>query len=193
MTSKWYSESSKNIRALFKFARESDCVFLIDECDTVFSQRLTGGSDSISVSINQERATIIDEISQYTGVLVCCTNFPIIDAAISRRIAGKIHFELPNAEQRLKVLRLKLPPEVPTENISLEAIAKMTEGMSHDDLRNIIESALVSAASEHPDDRSGERRLKQDHLIEQCHRMRDGKIMVGACGERRVMGFREEP
>ena len=144
---------ASRVRDLFKKAKENaPCLIFIDEIDAVGRKRgagVGGGNDEREQTLNQ-LLTEMDGFEGNTGVIViAATNRPdVLDPALMRpgRFDRQVMVDLPSYKGRLGILDVharnkKLAPEV-----SLEAIARKTPGLSGADLANLLnESAILTA------------------------------------------------
>ena len=153
---KYVGDSEQNTRAIFTLAsRLSPCVIFIDEIDSLLSSRESGGS-------NEEftRKVKIEFMSSWDGlmtdenlrvVVIGCTNRPFdLDDAVLRRFSRKLLVDLPDAEQREKILKVILRKEKVSSDVDLKAIASdaMTKGFSGSDLYNLCQTAAYMPVRE---------------------------------------------
>jgi transitional endoplasmic reticulum ATPase len=152
--SKWVGESERNIRQLFERARENrPSIVFIDEIDAVAGAR--GEFQVHDSQVNQLLAEI-DGVSGQRGVFVIgATNRPDqLDPALLRggRLSRTIVLGLPDEAGRLAMLRLHTA-RMPTLGVSLEEIARNTDGLSPADLKSLAqEAALAAMARSAPND-----------------------------------------
>jgi len=100
----WYGETEKKITRLFQRARELDAVLLIDEADTLMSDR--NGASSVDISII---ATILGEVERHTGPLVLTTNRALaMDPALERRLLLQINIPRPGPTERRRLWQIHL-------------------------------------------------------------------------------------
>ena len=145
--SKWVGESEKNIREIFRKARQAaPTVVFIDEIDAIAPVR---GSDVNRVTdrlINQ-LLTEMDGIEENSGVVVvAATNRPdILDPALLRpgRFDRLILVPAPDERARLEILRVHTRRVPLSEDVNLKEIAKMTEGYSGADLEALVREAAL--------------------------------------------------
>jgi transitional endoplasmic reticulum ATPase len=144
--SKWVGESERNIRQLFERARENrPSIVFIDEIDAIAGQR--GELQAHDSHVNQLLAEI-DGISGQRGVFVIgATNRPDqLDPALLRggRLSRTIILGLPDEAARLAMLRLHTA-RMPTVGVSLEDLARKSEGLSPADLKALAQEAALAA------------------------------------------------
>ena len=169
--SKWVGESEGNIRRLFERARENrPSIVFIDEIDAIAGRR--GTVEVHDSHVNQLLAEI-DGVSGQRGVFVIgATNRPDqIDPAMLRggRLSRTIVLGLPDAAGRLALLKL-MTARMPTVEVSLEALAERTDGMSPADLKALCQEAGLAAMA-----RGGQSAVTQADFDEALDRMRSGR------------------
>ena len=152
--SKWVGESERNIRQLFERARANGpSIVFIDEIDAIAGRR--GELQSHDSQVNQLLSEIDGMAGQRGMFVIGATNRPDqIDPALLRggRLSRTIVLGLPDEAGRLAILKL-YTARMPTVDVSLEEIARDTDGLSPADLRSLTqEAALVAMArSESPE------------------------------------------
>jgi len=122
---KYIGETEKNLTRIFAEARPDLNVLLFDEADSLFSKRTSEMSRSTDRYSNMNINVLLQLIERYEGIAVLTTNLKqAIDKAFERRFTYKIHFQMPELEQREAIWRLLLPPETPTaEPIDYEELS----------------------------------------------------------------------
>jgi transitional endoplasmic reticulum ATPase len=147
--SKWVGESEKRVREIFRKARQAaPTVVFIDEIDAIAPMR---GSDINRVTdrlINQ-LLTEMDGIEENSGVVViAATNRPdILDPALLRpgRFDRLILVPAPDEKARLEILKVHTRRVPLASDVSLEELAKKTEGYSGADLAALVREAALIA------------------------------------------------
>ena len=144
--SKWVGESERNIRHLFQRARENrPSIVFIDEIDAIAARR--GELQVHDSHVNQLLAEI-DGVTGQRGVFVIgATNRPDqLDPALLRggRLSRTIVLGLPDEAARLAMLRLHTA-RMPTVGVSLEELARHSEGLSPADLKAVAQEAALAA------------------------------------------------
>ena len=144
--SKWVGESEGNVRRLFERARENrPSIIFIDEIDAIAGKR--GEFQVHDTQVNQLLAEI-DGVSGQRGVFVVgATNRPDqLDPALLRggRLSRTIVLGLPDEAARLAILKLHTA-RMPTVGVSLEGLARETDGMSPADLKSLAQEAALAA------------------------------------------------
>ncbi|CAM6095308.1 unnamed protein product [Calypogeia fissa] len=142
ITSKWFGDAEKLTKALFSLARKlSPAVIFVDEVDGLLGAR--GGSSEHEAT----RKTRNEFMAAWDGLrskdnervlVLAATNRPFdLDDAVIRRLPRRILVDLPTAENRVKILRVILAEEELEPNFDFEELARMTEGYSGSDLKNL--------------------------------------------------------
>lgn len=146
---KYVGDSEQNTRAIFTLAaRLSPCVIFIDEIDSLLSSRDQNGSgQEYSRKVKNEFMSSWDGLmtdENLRVVVIGCTNRPFdLDDAVLRRFSRKLLVDLPDAEQREKILKVILRKEKLSNDVDLKEIASdtMTKGFSGSDLYNLCQTA----------------------------------------------------
>ncbi|KAH0871300.1 hypothetical protein HID58_078322 [Brassica napus] len=152
ITSKWFGEDEKNVRALFTLAAKvSPTIIFVDEVDSMLGQRTRAGEHEAMRKIKNEFMTHWDGLMSSSGdriLVLAATNRPFdLDEAIIRRFERRIMVGLPSVESREKILRTLLSKEK-TENLDFHELAQMTDGYSGSDLKNFCTTAAYRPVRE---------------------------------------------
>ncbi|XP_010448049.1 PREDICTED: uncharacterized protein LOC104730561 isoform X2 [Camelina sativa] len=152
ITSKWFGEDEKNVRALFTLAAKvSPTIIFVDEVDSMLGQRTRVGEHEAMRKIKNEFMTHWDGLMSNSGdriLVLAATNRPFdLDEAIIRRFERRIMVGLPSTESREKILRTLLSKEK-TENLDFQELAQMTDGYSGSDLKNFCTTAAYRPVRE---------------------------------------------
>ncbi|XP_051143289.1 uncharacterized protein LOC127259751 [Andrographis paniculata] len=152
ITSKWFGEDEKNVRALFTLAAKvSPTIIFVDEVDSMLGQRTRVGEHEAMRKIKNEFMSHWDGLLTKPGeriLVLAATNRPFdLDEAIIRRFERRIMVGLPSVENREKILRTLLSKEK-VEDIDFKELAVMTEGYSGSDLKNLCTTAAYRPVRE---------------------------------------------
>ncbi|KAG6791651.1 hypothetical protein POTOM_000781 [Populus tomentosa] len=152
ITSKWFGEDEKNVRALFTLAAKvSPTIIFVDEVDSMLGQRSRAGEHEAMRKIKNEFMTHWDGLLTNQGeriLVLAATNRPFdLDEAIIRRFERRIMLGLPSAEHRERILKTLLGKEK-IEGLDFKELATMTEGYSGSDLKNLCTTAAYRPVRE---------------------------------------------
>ncbi|KAG7981409.1 hypothetical protein I3843_05G232500 [Carya illinoinensis] len=152
ITSKWFGEDEKNVRALFTLAAKvSPTIIFVDEVDSMLGQRTRVGEHEAMRKIKNEFMMHWDGLLTKPGeriLVLAATNRPFdLDEAIIRRFERRIMVGLPSIESREMILRTLLAKEK-VENLDFKELATMTEGYSGSDLKNLCITAAYRPVRE---------------------------------------------
>ncbi|CAI5941226.1 unnamed protein product [Closterium sp. NIES-65] len=141
ITSKWFGEDEKNVRALFTLAEKvAPTVIFIDEVDSMLGQRKGAGEHEAMRKIKNEFMTHWDGLASKAGsrvLVLAATNRPFdLDEAIIRRFQRRIMVGLPDAGNRELILRSILQHEHVDADVDYCELAQLTEGFSGSDLKD---------------------------------------------------------
>lgn len=147
LTDKWYGESQKLASAVFSLALKiQPCIVFIDEIDSFLRNRNSNDHEATAM-MKTQFMMLWDGLStnnESTVIVMGATNRPQdLDKAILRRMPAQFHISLPNVEQRLQILRLILESEIVHESVDYNRLAKLTNGFSGSDLREMCRNASV--------------------------------------------------
>jgi SpoVK/Ycf46/Vps4 family AAA+-type ATPase len=151
--SKWFGEGEKYSRAVFTLAsKKSPWVIFIDEVDCILGRRENHGEHEAMRKIKNELMMMWDGLKtkQNERVLVlAATNRPFdLDEAVLRRLPRRLLVDLPDTENRLKILKVILKNEELSSSVDLNEIARMTEGYSGSDLNSLCIAAAYQPIRE---------------------------------------------
>ncbi|MCK9272607.1 ATP-dependent zinc metalloprotease FtsH [Candidatus Gracilibacteria bacterium] len=140
------------VRDLFKEAKEkAPSIIFIDEIDAIGKKRspgIGGGHDEREQTLNQI-LTEMDGFDNDTNVIVmAATNrADVLDKALLRpgRFDRKITINLPNLEDRIKILEVHSKNKPIDKGVDLRRIAGTTVGFSGADLANLLNESAILA------------------------------------------------
>ncbi|WP_324736361.1 CDC48 family AAA ATPase [Thermococcus sp. SY098] len=147
--SKWVGESEKNIREIFRKARQAaPTVIFIDEIDAIAPRRGTDVNRVTDRLINQ-LLTEMDGIEENSGVVViAATNRPdILDPALLRpgRFDRLILVPAPDEKARYEIFKVHTRKMPLSEDVDLKELAKKTEGYTGADIAAVCREAAMNA------------------------------------------------
>ncbi|MBU1179365.1 ATP-dependent zinc metalloprotease FtsH [Patescibacteria group bacterium] len=179
---------ASRVRDLFARAKKSTpCIIFVDEIDAVGRQRgagLGGSHDEREQTLNQI-LTEMDGFDPNQGIIVmAATNRPdVLDPALLRpgRFDRRIVLDMPDINDREKILEIHAKGKPFAKGISLKRIAERTPGFSGADLANLMnEAALLTA-------RRGKKQITMDELTESIE-----KVMLGPERKSRILSPEEK-
>lgn len=142
LISSFLGSTSKNLRLLFDHASSRPCVLFLDEFDAIAKLRddrqELGELKRVVVSLLQN----IDSIQGETIMLAATNHEHLLDPAIWRRFAYRIHVDLPKLDARRQIFERFVGT---TSARSLDRFAEASEGLSGSDIRQICEAARRAA------------------------------------------------
>jgi ATP-dependent 26S proteasome regulatory subunit len=146
--SKYIGETEKNLENIFHAAESSNAILFFDEADALFGKR-SEVRDSHDRYANIEISYLLQRMETYGGVSILATNLRAnLDEAFTRRLQFTIDFPFPDEEDRLRIWRALIPPDLPRSSaLNFEFLAKRFK-IAGGGIRNIIISAAFLAASD---------------------------------------------
>jgi SpoVK/Ycf46/Vps4 family AAA+-type ATPase len=154
LESMWMGETSKNVTAIFRTAREEQAVLFFDEADAIAARRSTAVDSGSQREANGVVSVLLQELERYTGVVIFATNLAAnFDPAFERRIRTHVLFELPGEPERGRIWQVQLhPTRTPlAADVDFDALARRY-AVSGGDIQNaVLKAALAAAAEPIPD------------------------------------------
>lgn len=146
--SKFVGDTPKNLKKVFEYAKNEDCVIFFDEADAILSRRVTNMSSATDTSVNQTRSVMLNIMNDFSGEMIFATNFiSNYDSAFMRRILKHINFELPDLKARNKLFKKYIPEKI-IGNINIQELSEKSNGLSGSDISNATLMAAFTLASE---------------------------------------------
>ncbi|KAI3464094.1 hypothetical protein Pfo_020757 [Paulownia fortunei] len=138
--SKWVGDDEKLTRALFSFAGKlAPLIIFMDEVDALLGTRGGCTEHGATRRMRNEFMRAWDGLRSKDSqriLILGATNRPFdLDDAVLRRMPRRICVDLPDVENRLKILKVLLAQENMESGFSFEQLAKSTEGYSGSDLK----------------------------------------------------------
>ncbi|KAF3772240.1 MSP1 protein [Nymphaea thermarum] len=153
LTSKWFGDAEKLTKALFSFASKlAPVIIFVDEVDSLLGARGGAFEHEATRRMRNEFMAAWDGLrSKDTQriLILGATNRPFdLDDAVIRRLPRRIYVDLPDAENRMKILSIILSPERLETNFKFDELANATEGYSGSDLKNLCIAAAYRPVQE---------------------------------------------
>jgi ATP-dependent 26S proteasome regulatory subunit len=147
LLSKWVGETQQLTRAVFSLAYKiQPCIIFIDEIDALFRTR-SAQDHEVYRDFKAEMMQLWDGLTTDSSAQVLvlgATNRPWdVDTAIQRRMPRSFLVDLPGVEQRKRILDVILRSDRHRLEASTEELAKLTEGYSGSDLRELCRAAAL--------------------------------------------------
>ncbi|KAK6123490.1 hypothetical protein DH2020_042754 [Rehmannia glutinosa] len=153
LTSKWFGDAEKLTRALFSFASKlAPVIIFVDEVDSLLGARGGAFEHEATRRMRNEFMAAWDGLRSKDSqriLILGATNRPFdLDDAVIRRLPRRIYVDLPDAENRLKILKIILARENLESGFPLEQLANATDGYSGSDLKNLCIAAAYRPVQE---------------------------------------------
>ena len=154
--SKWLGEGEKNVAKLFTNARKmlSDnkpVIIFVDEIDSLLGTRgqEVGGEVRVRDQFLRETDGINDKGKNLHLYVIGATNKPwALDPPFLRRFSKRIFVPLPDNDARMSQFRMYTAPLTLSEDVGLELLAKLSEGYSGSDIKDICQSVQLRVVRE---------------------------------------------
>jgi len=175
----YYGQSEERLRTIFKEASEtSPSIIFLDEIDSIAPNR-----DSVSGEVERrvvaQLLTLMDGLGDRGNVIVvAATNREdSIDPALRRpgRFDREIEIGIPGRKARSDILTVHMRGMPLTEDVSVDALAGMTQGFVGADLAALCREAAMKCVRAHMSEFSLDQPISQDVLEEMKVSMNDFK------------------
>ncbi|XP_020695222.1 uncharacterized protein LOC110108777 isoform X1 [Dendrobium catenatum] len=153
LTSKWFGDAEKLTKALFSFAsRLAPVIIFVDEVDSLLGARGGAFEHEATRRMRNEFMAAWDGLRSKDSqriLILGATNRPFdLDDAVIRRLPRRIYVDLPDAENRMKILKIFLSRENLDPSFKFDELANATEGYSGSDLKNLCIAAAYRPVQE---------------------------------------------
>jgi SpoVK/Ycf46/Vps4 family AAA+-type ATPase len=154
--SKWLGEAEQNVAKLFGSARKSSnegkpAIVFVDELDSLMGQHTNevGGEIRVRNQFLKEMDGVMDKGKSFHVYVIGATNKPWdLDWAFIRRFQKRILVPLPDHPTRLMMLKLYTGNLQVAADVDLHELARLSEGFSGSDIRDVCQSAQLSLIGE---------------------------------------------
>lgn len=149
--SKWLGEGEKNVAKLFANARKmlsenKPVMIFVDEIDSLLGTRgqEVGGEVRVRDQFLRETDGLNDKGKNLHLYVIGATNKPwTLDPPFLRRFSKRIFVPLPDTEARMAQFRMYTAPLTLSEDVGLELLAKLSDGYSGSDIKDICQSVQL--------------------------------------------------
>jgi transitional endoplasmic reticulum ATPase len=153
LLSKWIGESEKGIREVFRRAKQAaPCIVFFDEIDAIAARR---GVEIDGHAVDRVIAQLLTEMDGIEGragvtVVAASNRADLIDTALLRpgRFDLVVELEYPNESERCTIFGIHTNGRPVDPEISLEELARLTEGRNGADIEAICRRASLLAMRE---------------------------------------------
>lgn len=154
--SKWLGEAEQNVAKLFGAARKvanegKAAIVFVDELDSLMGNHANevGGEIRVKNQFLKEMDGITDKGKNLHVYVIGATNKPWdLDWAFIRRFQKRILVPLPDSSTRLNMLKHYSSNLSVSSTVDLPELARLAEGFSGSDIRDVCQSAQLSLIGE---------------------------------------------
>ena len=154
---KYVGEGPEKVHELFRTARKyAPAILFVDEIDAIAKER-RGGENSAAEETLTAFLTEMDGFKNDNArpvFVLAATNFDVepgkgksLDGALMRRFDRRVYIDLPNREERIRFIRMRIAEKraIELSEEKIRNIAVRSTGMSLAQLESIVELALRTA------------------------------------------------
>ncbi len=147
---KWVGETEKYIEALFTLAKKiQPAIIFIDEIDSITRRRNefdSGWNATMKSQFLSLWDGLLTDRSAHVVVLGATNRRQDIDEAFMRRLPLQFKIDLPDSQQRIKIIKVLLSDVKLSHDFSYTRLATITEGFSGSDLKEICRRTIMDAS-----------------------------------------------
>lgn len=144
--SSYLGRTGANLRQVLDYAKQADCVLLLDELDAIAKRR----DDRDEVGELKRLVTVLlQQIDDWpaSGLLLAATNHPdLLDPAVWRRFEMKVEFPMPERQAISELVNGLLQPYASKADHWAKILSVALHGQSFSDVRQSVERARRAAA-----------------------------------------------
>lgn len=157
MMSKWLGEAEKNVSKLFSMARGyaekegKPVILFVDEVDSLLGSRNSevGGEVRVKNQFLTEMDGVNGKGKDLMLYVIGATNKPwSLDHPFLRRFQKRIYVNLPTIEARHNLFELYTEPLKKDQKLRIPMLAKLFEGYSASDIKDVCQSAQLRVVHE---------------------------------------------
>ena len=157
MMSKWLGEAEKNVSKLFKMANKLleteniPILLFIDEIDSLLGTRNgeVGGEIRVKNQFLTEMDGINNKAKDSKLYVIGATNKPwSLEAGFLRRFQKRIYVTLPDNDSRNYLFKQYTAPLKKEKGLKIEDLAKLVQGYSASDIKDICQAAQLRVVNE---------------------------------------------
>ncbi len=150
LISKWVGESERAVRDIFRRARQvAPSIIFFDEVDAIAPRRGSGDGSHVMEQVVSQLLTEMSGLEKLENVVViAATNRPdMLDPALLRpgRFDRQVIVPGPDEKSRLKIFEVHTKSMPLAKNVSIDKLAKETEGYSGADIEALCREAAIGA------------------------------------------------
>jgi vacuolar protein-sorting-associated protein 4 len=154
--SKWLGEAEQNVSKLFGSARKTStegkpAIVFVDELDSLMGNHSNevGGEIRVKNQFLKEMDGIVDKGKNLHVYVIGATNKPWdLDWAFIRRFQKRVLVPLPDHDTRTLMLKHYTSNLQIDRSVDLHELARLSEGFSGSDIRDVCQSAQLSLIGE---------------------------------------------
>ncbi|MEM7822824.1 MAG: CDC48 family AAA ATPase [Candidatus Aenigmatarchaeota archaeon] len=146
----WVGESERKIREIFRRAKQvAPAIIFFDEIDAIAPRRGLEVGTRVSETVVSQILTEMSGLEEmHNVVVIAATNRPdILDPALLRpgRFDRQVYVPAPDYKGRLEIFKIHTKHMPLAKDVSIEALAKQTEGYTGADIEALCREAAMNA------------------------------------------------
>lgn len=140
MVTKYMGETSAKLRQIFELIENNTGVYLFDEFDAIGSQRSKDNDVGEMRRVLNTFLQLIESDHSESLIIAATNNLELLDQALFRRFDDVIYYSLPSDEEKMKLLRNKLFPNI--NNSAIKKLIPQLDSLSHAEISKACLDAI---------------------------------------------------
>ncbi len=172
LVQKYVGEGARLVRDVFQMARDkAPCIIFIDEIDAVGGHRTHDGTTG-SAEVNRTMVQLLSELDGFeergeVKIIAATNRIDLLDPALLRpgRFDRIIEIPMPDEKGRLEIFKIHIRNMALDNDVDLDKLVKMTNGLSGADIKAIVTEAGMFVI------RRRDRTIKMNDFIDAYHKI----------------------
>lgn len=141
MVTKYMGETSAKLRQIFDIIDQQPGIYLFDEFDAIGTQRGLEHEVGEMRRVLNSFLQFIEQDASDSLIIAATNTFDVLDPALFRRFDDVLYYELPDANEREKLIRNRLS-RFASEKMDFEGLAASAEKLSHAEITRACDDAI---------------------------------------------------
>ena len=143
LVTKYLGETNAKLRQIFSMIRDRPGIYLFDEFDAIGAQRALDNEVGEMRRVLNALLKFIEEDQSNSLIVAATNNLSSIDSALFRRFDDILHYEKPNKEEIISLIKNRT--HVFAGRFDLSRVAEHALGLSHAEITQACDDAIKNA------------------------------------------------
>jgi SpoVK/Ycf46/Vps4 family AAA+-type ATPase len=144
LITKFMGETAAKLRQIFDATAQTRGIYFFDEFDAIGSQRGSINDVGEIKRVLNSFLQMIEQDQSHSLIMAATNHAEVLDHALFRRFDDVLHYQLPESEQIVTLLRERLTNFL-IKDVSWRRLVKAASGLSYAEITRAVEEALKEA------------------------------------------------